>query len=164
MELVTPGIGLIFWTTLIFLLLLVLLRKYAWNPILKAVNAREERIKNALDSAEEAHQEMSRLKADNEIIIKKAKEERNKLLQEAREMKEKIINEAKKQSGEEARKIIETARLNIQAEKESAITEIRNQVAVLSVEIAEKILKRELADAKDQKKLIEEYLENIKLN
>lgn len=164
MELVTPGIGLIFWTTLIFLLLLILLRKYAWSPILKAVNAREERIKNALEAAEEAHKEMERLKADNDLIIKEAREERNKLIQEAREMKGKIISEAKTESGAEARKIIETARVTIKAEKEAAISELKNQVAALSVEIAEKILQRELESSQNQKKLIEKYLDDFKLN
>ena len=164
MSIVTPEIGTIFWTTLIFLILLVVLRKYAWIPILNAVKSREERIKSALDSAEEAREEMARLKADNELIIKEARTERNQLLQEARELKEKMIEDAKDQASSEGKKIIESARVRIRNEKDAAIAEIRNQVAELSVEIAERILKQKLADTGEQKKLIEQYLDEMKLN
>ncbi len=164
MDLLTPGIGLIFWSTLIFIFLLIVLRKYAWKPILNAVKSREERIKGALESAEEVREEMARLKTDNELIIKEAKEERNQLLQEGREIKEKIIDVAKGQANDEAKKIIEAARVKIESEKEYAISEVRKQVAILSVEIAEKILKQKLADKRDQKQLIENYLKEIKLN
>ena len=164
MDLVTPGIGLIFWSTLIFIILLIVLKKYAWKPILNAVKSREERIKGALESAEEVREEMARLKTDNELIIKEAKEERNQLLQDAREIKEKLINDAKGQANDEAKKVIEAARIKIESEKESAISEIRKQVAILSVEVAEKILNQKLAETKDQKQLIENYLKEIKLN
>ncbi len=164
MDLVTPGIGLIFWSTIIFLLLLILLKKYAWTPVLKAVKGREERIKSALESAEEAKEEMAKLKADNEVIIKVAKEERNKLIQEARGIKVKMIEDAKGLADEEAKKIVESARVKIINEKEAAISDIRKQVAELSVEIAEKILRKTLEDTKEQKNLIESSLDDLKLN
>lgn len=164
MDLVTPGIGLIFWQVVTFLILLIILKKYAWKPVLNAIKAREERIKGALESAEEAKLEMKQLKADNEIIIKEAKDERNKLLQEARDLKTHMIEEAKTQAGDEAKKIIEGAKLKIESEKDAAISEIKELVATLSVEIAEKILKKELDDKKDQQDLIKNSLKDLKLN
>ena len=164
MELVTPGIGLIVWSTIIFGLLLILLKKFAWKPILNAVKAREDRIKGALESAEEMKLEMEKLKADNEVILKEARNERNKLLSDAREIKEKMISDAKTLANEEAKKIIETARLNIQSEKEAAISDIKKQVALLSVDIAEKILLKKLEESKEQKQVIEKYLDKISIN
>ena len=164
MDLVTPGIGLIFWQVVSFLILLIILKKYAWKPVLNAVKAREERIKGALESAEEAKQEMKQLKADNEIIIKEAKDERNKLLQEARDIKNQMIEDGKNQAGDEAKKIITAAKLQIESEKNAAISEIKELVATLSVEIAEKILTKELDDKKDQQALIKSSLDDLKLN
>lgn len=164
MELVTPGIGLIVWSTIIFGLLLILLKKFAWKPILNAVKAREEKIKDALASAEEVKLEMEKLKADNEVILKEARNERNKLLSEAREVKEKMIDDAKTLANEEAKKIIEMARLNIQSEKDAAISDLKKQVALFSVDIAEKILKKELKESKEQKQLINKYLDKISIN
>ncbi len=164
MNLVTPDIGQMFWATLIFLLLLVLLKKFAWKPIMSAIKAREERIKGALESAEEVKQEMEKLKADNEEILKEARNERNKLLSEAREVKEKMIGDAKTMANEEANKIIETARLNIQSEKDAAISDLKKQVAFLSVDIAEKILQKKLEESKEQKQLIDKYLNKISIN
>lgn len=164
MELVTPGIGLIVWSTIIFGLLLILLKKFAWKPILNAVKAREDRIKGALESAEEMKLEMEKLKVDNEVILKEARNERNKLLSEAREVKEKMISDAKTMANEETKKIIEMARLNIQSEKEAAISDIKKQVALLSVDIAGKILLKKLEESKEQKQLIERYLDKISIN
>ena len=164
MELVTPGIGLIVWSTIIFGLLLILLKKFAWKPILNAVKAREERIKGALESAEEVKLEMEKLKADNEEILKEARNERNKLLSEAREVKEKMIADAKTLANDEAKKIIETARLNIQSEKDAAISDLKKQVALFSVDIAEKILQIKLEKSKEQKQLIDKYLDKISIN
>ena len=164
MNLVTPDIGQMFWATLIFLLLLVLLKKFAWKPIMSAIKAREERIKGALESAEEVKQEMEKLKADNEEILKEARNERNKLLSEARKVKEKMIGDAKTMANEEANKIIETARLNIQSEKDAAISDLKKQVAFLSVDIAEKILQKKLEESKEQKQLIDKYLNKISIN
>lgn len=164
MELVTPGLGLIVWSTIIFGLLLILLKKFAWKPILSAVKAREERIKGALESAEEVKQEMEKLKADNEEILKEARNERNKLLSEARDIKEKMITDAKTLANDEAKKIIETARLNIQSEKDAAISDLKKQVAFLSVDIAEKILQKRLEESKEQKQIIDKYLDKVSIN
>ncbi len=164
MNLVTPDIGQMFWATLIFLLLLVLLKKFAWKPIMSAIKAREEKIKGALESAEEMKLEMEKLKADNEEILKEARNERNKLLSEAREVKEKMITDAKTMANDEAKKITETARLNIQSEKDAAISDLKKQVALLSVDIAEKILQMELKESKEQKQLIDKYIDEISIN
>jgi len=164
MELVTPGIGLVFWMLLSFTIVLIILKKYAWGPVMKALKDREESIENALKSAEKAKDQMAQLQADNQKIINEAKIERDKLIKEAREVKEKIINEAKGQATIEANKLVETARANIQTEKNAAINEIKNQIAVFSVDIAEKILSRELADKDKQKDLIDNLLKEINFN
>jgi len=164
MDLVTPGIGLIFWTTFIFFLLLVILRMFAWKPILNAVKNREKSIKSALDSAEKAKEEMKKLLAKNEEILQKAKAERDSLMKEAREVREKIINEAKEKAQHEAAKLTEAARLNIRNEKNAAIAEIKAQVATLSVEIAEKILREKLTQSKEQNALISRMIDDIKIN
>jgi F-type H+-transporting ATPase subunit b len=164
MDLVTPGIGLIFWTTFIFFLLLILLRAFAWKPILNAIKNRETSIKSALDSAEKAKEEMKKLLAKNEEILQKARQERDILLKEARDVKEKIINEAKEKAQQEAAKLIELARLNIRNEKNAAISEIKAQVATLSVEIAEKILREKLSQNKEQSELINRLIQDIKIN
>jgi len=164
MDLVTPGIGLIFWTTFIFFLLLVILRMFAWKPILNAVKNREKSIKSALDSAEKAKEEMKKLLAKNEEILQKAKAERDSLMKEAREVREKIINEAKEKAQHEAAKLTEAARLNIRNEKNAAIAEIKAQVATLSVEIAEKILREKLTQSKEQNALISRLIDDIKIN
>jgi len=162
-NLTTPELGTIIWTTLIFLLLLVLLRAFAWKPILQALKAREESIKGSLESAEDARREMERLKADNEAIMQEARTERDELLHEARDARDKMIAEAKKQAKTEADKIIEKARTGIEREKVMAINDIRNQIASLSVEIAEKILGEQLKDSKEQNKLIEKLLDDMNL-
>jgi len=164
MDLVTPGIGLIFWTTFIFFLLLILLRVFAWKPILNAIKNREASIKSALDSAEKAKEDMKKLLAKNEEILQKARLERDILLKEARDVKEKIINEAKDKAQQEAAKLIEMARLNIKNEKNAAISEIKAQVATLSVEIAEKILREKLSQNKEQSELINRLMQDIKIN
>lgn len=164
MELVTPGIGLVFWTVLIFLLLLFLLRKFAWKPINNAVKNREESIRSALEAADVAKEEMKQLQADNEKIIKEARAERDQMMKEAKQVKETIISEAREKADIEARKMIEIARMNIQNEKASAISEIKKQVAKLSVDIAESILREELKDDKKRKELVDKLLEDIKLN
>jgi len=164
MDLVTPGIGLIFWTSFIFFLLLIILRLFAWKPILNAVKNREASIKSALDSAEKAKETMKKLQAKNEEILQKAKVERDALMKEAREIKEQIINEAKEKAQHEASKIIESARLNIKNEKNAAIAEIKAQVAILSVDIAEKILREKLSQNKEQDALISRLLDDVKIN
>ncbi len=163
-PLVTPGIGLIFWTTLCFLLLIVLLGKYAWKPILGAIKEREEGITKALESAEKAKLEMKELVAGNEKILEQARAERDAMLKKARETKDSIVNEAKAKSKTEADRILASAREQITNEKNAAITELKNQVATLSIEIAEKILKSELSSDEKQKQLVNTLMKDVNLN
>jgi F-type H+-transporting ATPase subunit b len=163
-NLTTPAIGTIFWTTLIFLVFFLILKKYAWKPILSAVKEREEIIKGSLESAEKARKEMLKLKSDNEAILRKAREEREELLKDARETGDKIIAEAKSKASEEAGKLVEKARTGIEREKAKALAEINDQVAYLSVEIASKLLREKLSDDEKQNRLIEKYLKEIDLN
>ena len=162
-SLATPAIGTIFWTTLIFGLLLVLLRIFAWKPILAAVKAREESIKSSLEAADEARKDMERLHADNEAIMKEARAERDLLFKEARDARDIMIGEAKNTGKTEADRIVEKARTGIEREKQAAITGIRDQVADLSVEIAGKILRENLKGLPEQEKLINNLLDDIDL-
>lgn len=164
MDLVTPAIGLVFWTVLIFIILLVLLRKFAWKPILNAVKDRTDSIREALSSAEKAKDEMAKLQSDNELILKEARIERDNIIKEARDLKDKTIAEAKSQAKSEADTIIASAKAAIQNEKRAAINEIKNQVASLSIEIAEKILSKELSEKDSQKALIEDLLNKTNIN
>lgn len=164
MDLLTPGIGMIFWTTLFFLILLLILRKFAWPSILSAVHARNESIRKALQSAEKARAEMAKLQADNEKVLAEAKAERDAIMKEARDVKDKIITEAKEKASEEATKLLKNVRETIQNEKAAAITEMKQQMVVLSVEIAEKILRQKLDSNKEQKVLIEKLVDEIDLN
>ena len=164
MELVTPEIGLIFWTTIVFVLLLIVLKKYAWKPILTAVDERNKSIEDALKAADKAKEEMLSLNADNERILMEAKKERDILLKEGREIKDSIIAEAKDKAKVDAEKILTTAKEQIINEKMKAITELKNQVANLSIEIAEKILKSELQDLNKQKELVTTAIANKDLN
>ncbi len=158
------SIGLFFWQVVLFIALLLLLRKYAWNPILNAVNDREEGIKNALLEADKARQEMENLKSDNEKILKEARIERDTMLKEAREIKNNMITEAKDQAKDQANKIIEQAKVSIQNEKISAIADMKRQVANLSINIAEKVVKEQLSDEAKQLKLVENLLKDVKLS
>ena len=156
--------GLFFWQSLLFLLLLFLLKKYAWKPILDALNNREEGIKNALEEADKARQEMVDLQSNNEKIVKEARAERDSLLKDARIIKDKMISEAKDEAKQQSNKIIEQAKSTIENEKLAAITELRNQVAELSIGIAEKIMKDELSNKDKQVKLIEKMLKEADLD
>ena len=158
MELVTPAIGLIFWTTVVFTLLVLLLKKFAWKPILSAVDERNKSIKDSLAQAEKARSEMSELTANNEKIIAQAKVDRDIILKEARDMKNEIISEAKDKANKEAEKLVSTAKEQILNEKMKAITELKNHVADLSIEMAEKILSSELSDVAKQKELVTKAL------
>ena len=162
MELVTPAIGLIFWTTVVFTLLVLLLKKFAWKPILSAVDERNQSIKNSLIQAEKARNEMSELTANNEKIIAQAKVDRDIILKEARDMKNEIISEAKDKASNEAEKLVSTAKEQILNEKMKAITELKNHVADLSIEMAEKILSSELSDVAKQKELVKKALKESK--
>lgn len=164
MDLITPSVGLIFWTAVVFIILLVLLRSLAWKPILSAVKEREQSIEDALNAAKKAKEEMALLNAQNEKIMKEARAERDAILKEAREMKENIINEAKNSATVEANKLIENARAAIQNEKASAMADIKNQVGQLSIEIAEKILTKELSDKSAQEALVNDVIDQVKFN
>ena len=163
MELVTPEIGLVFWTTLSFLILLFLLGKFAWKPILGAINEREINIENALMKAEAAKEEMARLTSENESLLREARAERDIILQEARKLKDKIVGEAKEAAQEEGAKMIEKARIEINMQKALAIADVKNQVASLSLEIAEKVLRKQFEDASKQDALVTELLKEVKL-
>lgn len=164
MELLTPSYGLIFWMLVWFGIMFFLLKKFAWPVIIKSLNDREQSITDALDSAKRAKEEMLLLKSDNEKILAQARNERDLLLKEARETKDAMINEAKAKAQQEADRLMKQARESINTEKNAAINEIKNQVAALSVQIAEKILKQELASSDKQKALVNEMLNDIKLN
>lgn len=164
MQLVMPDTGLLIWMMITFLIVLILLKKFAWKPILKMIKEREDSIDSALKSAERAKEEMRSLQSDNEKILAQARHERDQMMKEARDMKNNIVGEAKGKAKEEADKILTSAREAIQNEKMAAITELKNQVAILSVEIAEKILKRELSDENKQRDLIGDLLKDTKLN
>lgn len=164
MDLIMPSFGLIFWMTLTFVIVFVLLRKMAWKPILKALTERENYIKDALNSAEKAKEEMALLQAGNEKILMEARSEREKLIKEARETKDSIINDAKLKAQKEAEKIILNARETLQSEKNAALNDLKNQVASLSIEIAEKIIKSELSTDERQKALVSNLLKEVTLN
>ena len=164
MGLVTPNPGTIFWMIIIFGIVLFILRKFAWKPILNALKDREESIANALNSAEEAKKQVAGLKAENENIIAEARREKGLILQEAKEIKDKIIAEAKEKAIMETQKAVEIARIQIQNEKNNAINDIKKQVAELSVMIAEKLIKKELSNKAEQEKLMNGLIDEIKLN
>ncbi len=163
MELINPGMGLIFWMTLTFLILFILLRVFAWKPILKGLKERENSIESALQLAEQTREEMKNLQAGNEQLLKEALIEKDNIVREARIMKEKMLEDAKSQAQQEAHRIIESAREAINYEKMAAVTELKNQVAMLSIEIAEKILASEL-DKSKQLELIKKEMSNININ
>jgi F-type H+-transporting ATPase subunit b len=156
--------GLFIWQTVIFLGLILLLKKFAWKPILDAVNEREEGIKNALLSAESAKKEMQNLKSDNEKLLAEARAERDSLMKEAREIKDKMINDAKTEAQAAGEKMIAQAKAAIESEKNAAMTDLKNQVSSLSLEIAEKVLRDELSNKDSQTKLVEKMLGDAKLN
>lgn len=160
----TPEIGLVFWTTIAFLILLYILGKYAWKPIVNALNQREEGIKKALESAEEARKEMQNLHADNEKLLAEARVERDAMLKEARKIKNKIVDEAKTEAQQQGAKMIEQAKATIESEKKAAIAELKKQMATLSLDIAEKVVRDELSDKKKQLKHVEDMLDDITLN
>ena len=165
MELVSPSIGTIFWMLLFFSFILLILKKFAWKPILNSMRDREKTIEDALKSAELAKEEMAKLKADNQKILAEARLERDQLLKEARTMKDKIIQDAQEAAQQEGKKIIESARLSIENEKKSAINEIKTQIALLSVTVAEKIIREKLdGDTNKHNELITSLLKDVKLS
>ncbi|OQY00286.1 MAG: ATP synthase F0 subunit B [Bacteroidetes bacterium 4572_117] len=164
MGLVIPDYGLLFWMALTFLIVLFILKKFAWKPILSSLKEREDSIEEALESAQKAREEMGKLHADNEKILAEARNERNEMLKEAKEVKQNIINEAKNVAAQEAEKMLETARQFIETEKEAAVNDMKESIASFSIQIAEKILRKQLDDPSKQKDLIDQYLKDIKLN
>ncbi|RZJ34096.1 MAG: F0F1 ATP synthase subunit B [Flavobacterium sp.] len=158
------GFGLFFWQLIIFIGLILLLKKFAWKPILDSVNEREEGIRNALLSAENARNEMQNLQADNQRILQEARMERDALLKEAREMKEKMISDSKAEAQAAGQKMIEQAKAAIESEKNAAMAELKNQVSSLSLEIAEKLLQEELSNKESQMKLVDRMLGDANLN
>ena len=164
MDLVTPDLGLLFWTFISFTILYFLLKRFAWKPILGSVNDREMSIREALLAAENAKKEMQNLKSDNEKILKEAKAERENMLKDAREIKSKLILDAETQAKLQASRLIESAQKAIQNEKNSAMNELKQTVVELSVEIAEKVISIELEDKSKQLKVVENMLNNASLN
>ena len=164
MELLTPGTGLIIWQLIVFGLLFFILSKLAWKPIISSLKEREKSIQDALDTAENARLEISKMKADNETLLKQAREERDRMLREAREASARIKEEAETIAKKSADKIIEDARVSIGIEKQAALKEIKIQVAMFSLDIAEKLLKEKLSNDKAQKDLVQNYINDIKVN
>lgn len=164
MDLIKPEVGLIFWMIVSFTIVFLILRRAAWKPILTALRDREMSIDDALNAAEKAKLEMEQLKIDNEKIVAKAREERDKLIKDARDAKDKLLEEARIKAEEETQRMIKTARENIKNERDAALEDLKIQVANLSVDIAEKILKQKLSGEISQKELIDSYLKDFKLN
>ena len=164
MEFLTPGTGLLFWQVIIFVALVLLLGKFAWKPILGSLKEREESIQKALDSAEKAKMEMASLKSDNEKLLKEAREERDKILRDARTASNQLQDEAQTSAKKTADKIIADAKSIINTEKQAALNDIKAQVAMFSLEIAEKLIKKNLSDDKSQKELTETLIKDLKLN
>ena len=164
MDLVSPNPGLIFWTALTFLILLYILRKYAWKPILQAVTERENSIESALLKADAVREEMARLTTENEALLRQARAERDSILSEATKVKNQIIHEAKDAAQKEGARQIEFARIEINNQKAIAMADVKNQVASLSIEIAEKVLRKQFEDSKKQDELVKELLKELKLS
>lgn len=164
MELLTPHTGTVIWMLIAFSIVFFILKKFAWKPLLSALKLREETIETALKSAENARKEMEKMNENKDALIVEAKHERDRIIKEARELKDSIINDAKKQAGVEAEKIIDATKNSIRSEKESAIKEIKEHAASLSIFIAEKLLKEKLVNDEDQKELIDKLLRDIKTN
>lgn len=164
MDLIKPEIGLIFWTSVSFFILLFILGKYAWKPILKAVSDREHSIESALSKAEAVKEEMNRLTTENESMLKQARAERDAILAEATKVKNQIIGEAKEAAQKEGARQLELARIEINNQKAIAMADVKNQVASLSLEIAEKVLRKQFEDQKKQDELVRDLLKEVKLS
>ena len=164
MDLLIPGEGLIIWQLIVFVALVFLLSKLAWKPIINSLKEREESIQNALNTAEHARAEMAQLKSDNEKLLKEAREERDKMLKEAREVANHMKDEAQTDAKKAADKILAEARAAINVEKEAAMRDVKAQVALFSLEVAEKLMKKNLSSDIEQKNLVEGYIKDLKLN
>jgi F-type H+-transporting ATPase subunit b len=164
MQLLTPSLGLLFWTLIAFLIVFFVLKKFAWGPILSSLNQREKSIADSLESAERVKREMVQLKGENEELMQRAREERSAMLKEAKETRDKMVADAKEQARVEANKIIVEAQQAINAQKMAAITEVKNQVGKLVIEVTEKVLRRELNDPQAQEAHIKGLVDEVKLN
>jgi F-type H+-transporting ATPase subunit b len=164
MELLTPGTGLIIWQVIVFVGLFFLLKSLAWKPILASLKERETSIQQALDSAEKAKLEMASLKSDNEKLLREAREERDKILRDARDAASRLHDQAQADARKNADRIIEDAKAVINTEKQAALRDVKAQVALFSLQIAEKLMKKNLSDDKAQKELIEGYIKDVKFN
>jgi F-type H+-transporting ATPase subunit b len=164
MELVTPAVGLVFWTTLSFLILLFILKKFAWGPIMGSITEREQYIEGALLKAEAAKDEMARLTNENDQLLKQARAERDLILREAKHVKDQIIGEAKDAAQKEGAKMLEKARIEIDNQKAIAMAEVKGLVADLSIEIAEKVLRKQFEKTDKQDELVADLLKQVKLN
>lgn len=164
MNLVTPGLGLIVWTSLFFLIVLFLLRKFAWKVILDSIDERNKSIEEALKAAERARAEVAQLKSENEALLQQARQEREKMLREAKATADRLISEAQERASAEAQRIIKQAQETIQNEKNAALTEVKNQIAALSLDLAEKVLRNKLSDRSAQEELIKTYMKDLKVN
>jgi len=164
MDLVTPGLGLIFWQTVLFLLLLFILSKFAWKPILGSLKEREQGISDALNAAKKAKEEVDNLQSANEKLLQEVRLERDKILKDAQEAATGILNNAHEKASLEGNRIIETARIAIDNEKQAALAEVKNVAASLSLEIAEKLLRKELANESAQRELVNSYIKDANLS
>ncbi len=164
MDLLTPSFGLLLWTLLAFGIVFFILKKFAWKPILASLKERETGIAESIATAERVKAEMAQMKSENEALLAKAREERAQILKEARDIKDKMINDAKEQAKVEANKIISEANAAIQQQKMAALTDVKNQVGLLVIDVAEKVLRRELQSKNDQETYIRQLAEDVKLN
>jgi len=164
MDLIIPSAGLIFWQLLGFLALLFILVKFAWKPMLASLAEREASIDGALKSAEQARNEMANLKAENEKLLQEARLERDVILKKAQEASAKMIEEAKSEAAKQGAQLIESAKAVIETEKKAALTEVKNQVAMLTLEVTEKLLRKKLSDDKAQVELVDQFIKDLKLN
>lgn len=162
--LLTPDLGLFLWTLVVFAILFLVLRKFAWKPILQTLKDREDKIEGSLQMAENARKEMELLKADNEKLLNEARAERDKILKEAKEISDTIVAQAKQKADIEGKRLVESAQDSINKEKEAAKAEIKELVAALSIEMAEKILKKKFENPAEQEQLVKDYLQNATLN
>ncbi len=164
MNLITPEFGLLFWQTITFLVLLLLLSRFAWKPIMSSLREREETIEGALRSAELARQEMTKLRADNERLLDEARAERDAMMRKAQQTADTIVEEAKNKAAAESNRIVESARAAILSERQAAIDDIRRQVATLSVDIAEKVIRRQINGDTQQRQLVDQFVKDIHLS
>lgn len=164
MELIQPSLGLIFWMTLSFLALLFILAKYAWKPILKAIEKRENSIRDALQTAENTKLEMKKIQQDNELLLRQARDEREKMLRDAENVKNKIIAEAHDKARSEFERIVASAHETIHNEKMALIIDLKNQAAIIAIEIAESLIREELSDSHKNKQFIDKLVKDVKFN